>query len=503
MHCFTKKILIIFLFISTLGLSQTKRTQDKIYRLIRESDEYNGSNDLKSLQLANQASQLAEKAGSSRDRATSYLFVANALTSLGMFKESFVYLEKSLDEAYSKTDVLHQVTLKLIKSDNYMELDLYDQSLKELNEILNVIDKNADNPHLIFFKAQAIRSIGQNYAHRGKSDSALIYFERSEAVFKTLPKNDPVVQYYEIPNLYLIKGQTFLEKTKTDSAFHYLEKGFGLIQKDKDASFDKFYASFGAYYRLKKKYSRALDYYLRSLQEMEEHHIQDVDSRVKTFKSISEIYGLLNRNTEEEIFLAKSYKESEKLSEESKANIQKAVDHIINEKKKEISFMERQNQWIIIGIAVFSFLTIVLIYVWYRNKNLHKKKTIEKVTQELDEKKQLISEKDEESKELKIRINETFDQIIQLGKDNDPNFYTRFQEVYPYFQKKLLSIDPTLQTSELILLAYTYLDFKTKEVADYTFRSPRTIQNRKHLLRKKLDIPAKEDMTVWLRSELN
>jgi DNA-binding NarL/FixJ family response regulator len=97
-------------------------------------------------------------------------------------------------------------------------------------------------------------------------------------------------------------------------------------------------------------------------------------------------------------------------------------------------------------------------------------------------------------------VNESFDEIINLAKENHPNFYTRFQEVYPDFQRKILEINSTLQNSELILLAYIYLNFETKEIADYLFKSPKTIQNRKHNLRKKLQIPSSIDFYVWLRT---
>lgn len=152
---------------------------------------------------------------------------------------------------------------------------------------------------------------------------------------------------------------------------------------------------------------------------------------------------------------------------------------------------------------IISALIIISIYVKCRKRYLRKRKAIKIVTQELARRDKLISQIDKESKGLRIRINKSFDEIIDLAKLNHPNFYTRFQEVYPDFQKKLLSINPNLKNSELVLLSYIYLDFKTKEIADYTFKSPKTIQNRKHLLRKKLDIPASVDISVWLKFDSN
>ena len=106
----------------------------------------------------------------------------------------------------------------------------------------------------------------------------------------------------------------------------------------------------------------------------------------------------------------------------------------------------------------------------------------------------------EKTNNLEKKVNESFIEIINLAKENHPNFYTRFQEIYPDFQRKILEINPNLQNSELVLLAYIYLNFETKEIADYLFKSPKTIQNRKHSLRKKLQIPSSEDIYVWLKN---
>ncbi|MFD1771621.1 helix-turn-helix transcriptional regulator [Sphingobacterium suaedae] len=105
-----------------------------------------------------------------------------------------------------------------------------------------------------------------------------------------------------------------------------------------------------------------------------------------------------------------------------------------------------------------------------------------------------------EVQNLNAHDHPTFEEILNLAKGNHANFFARFQQYYPSFQSNLLQINPNLQNSELTLLAYIYLNFQTKEIAAYTFKSPKTIQNRKHLLRKKLRIASNEDIYVWLRA---
>ncbi|MGC5745929.1 helix-turn-helix transcriptional regulator [Chryseobacterium sp. NFX27] len=115
---------------------------------------------------------------------------------------------------------------------------------------------------------------------------------------------------------------------------------------------------------------------------------------------------------------------------------------------------------------------------------------------------------DEEKKEKKTSLSEqkteeAFDEIIQLAKNNSPEFWAHFQEKYPEFRKKLIKINAHLKVSELIFCAYIYLGFNTKDIAKYTFKAVQTIKNNKYNLRKRLNIPPKDDTTLWLRKNLD
>ena len=123
--------------------------------------------------------------------------------------------------------------------------------------------------------------------------------------------------------------------------------------------------------------------------------------------------------------------------------------------------------------------------------------------EETKEKETIIKEKEEETKELKLKVNEAFDEVVQLAKDNSPEFLTRFQEVYPNFQEKLLKINPQIRTSELTFCAYLFLGFSTKEIAEYTFKAVKTIENNRYNIRKKLGLSPEKDLLVWLREYID
>jgi DNA-binding CsgD family transcriptional regulator len=96
--------------------------------------------------------------------------------------------------------------------------------------------------------------------------------------------------------------------------------------------------------------------------------------------------------------------------------------------------------------------------------------------------------------------NTDFDEIILLAKENSPNFLIRFQDAYSDFCDSILRIYPDIQNSELIFCAYLRLNFSTKEIAKFTFVSPKSVQMRKYRLRKKLNIPSDKDIYMWMKS---
>jgi DNA-binding CsgD family transcriptional regulator len=89
------------------------------------------------------------------------------------------------------------------------------------------------------------------------------------------------------------------------------------------------------------------------------------------------------------------------------------------------------------------------------------------------------------------------DEILALAKENSPRLLNKFRLVEPDFFNKLSAIQPNLKNSELIFCIYLKLNLTTKEIATYTFVTPKAIQNRKNRLRKKLNIASEVDIYKW------
>ncbi len=161
-----------------------------------------------------------------------------------------------------------------------------------------------------------------------------------------------------------------------------------------------------------------------------------------------------------------------------------------NEEKKSI----QKTALLYGGIGVL--ISLLLLFYFY---NQSKKKKIQ-----IQKKEQLIVQKESETEDLKQKlsttINDSFEELVEMAKENNPEFLPRFREVYPEFCDKLVQLDPKITSDTLKFCALLKLNFSTKEISDYTFVTIRAVQIRKGRLRKKLNIPSNIDLNVWMVS---
>ncbi|SIR00112.1 hypothetical protein SAMN05880574_1481, partial [Chryseobacterium sp. RU37D] len=282
---------------------------------------------------------------------------------------------------------------------------------------------------------------------------------------------------------------------------HY-KKSYGVKLKYKDPILFIEYMIFGNYYKNHKKYDLALAYYLESVENIKQHSI-NIAPFNSLYKNISEIYEILGDKTKQKEYENLYINKENQIAEERSKSMDYALNVIIDdEENKYKTHKRKKNTWISAGV-LFLILILITFYYFLRKNLKHKETLITAVNSTLQEKEEIISKKTIETEELQLKVNDTYNEVIELAKKNDTQFYTRFQEIYPFFQDKLLEYSPGLRTSELILCAYTFLGFSIKDIAEYTSKSINTVRNRKQNLRKKFIIPTEQDMGIWLRDLTN
>ncbi|MFP3593177.1 hypothetical protein [Chryseobacterium sp. SIMBA_038] len=490
-----KNILFPTLLISSLMLCQKKKFQE-IDKLLKAAEKSNTEyRDLETFEYSKKAIILSQEAGDSKRLANSYYTMALSLANLELLKQSLVYIQKAYAQKSTAQDTLLLSKLKELKFYDYNSLGLKSEGTKELFEAKELIktQKDTESAKLL---ARIYGEIGNNYYYQDNIDSAFVYYKLKFDQLKKLPEKDI---YKNKAYLYYYMGKSYLKKKNTDSVLHYIQKSIELKQKYKYPLLFADYTLQGDYYFEEKKYHKALDFYLKSLQNINEHRIHRT-STPEIYKKISETYRMLGEQTKykeyEKIF---SDKESKMLIERNK-NTEYALNIILKDKADEYDKAQEKN-YIFISVVIVSLLIFFFFLYKLLNKNIKlKENMISEVTSTLQNKEEIITQKDHETKQLQQKVNDSYQEVIELAKNNDPSFYFRFQEVYPEFQKKLLEISPGLRTTELILCAYTFLGFTIKDIADYTFKSVNTVRNRKQNLRKKFNLQTEEDLGVWLRN---
>nr|MDT0525984.1 hypothetical protein [Streptomyces sp. DSM 41633] len=93
---------------------------------------------------------------------------------------------------------------------------------------------------------------------------------------------------------------------------------------------------------------------------------------------------------------------------------------------------------------------------------------------------------------------EKINHAAQLAENNDPTFYLKFTEIFPYFSQNLLEISSKLSQSDLEYCALMKMNFDTKKIAIIKKISAGAVESKKHRIRKKLNISSEEDIYIWL-----
>lgn len=153
--------------------------------------------------------------------------------------------------------------------------------------------------------------------------------------------------------------------------------------------------------------------------------------------------------------------------------------------------LSAEKQSYVRGYKVFEiiFSTLVGFCIILRDKKRLKDYLHEK------EKLNLMLEKTE-------RINSSnSEELYDLAMQKNPLFITYFKNAFPDFFEKILSVSPTMISSELEICAMLKLNLSTKEIAIATNSTVSAVKNKKYRIRKKLMLNSESDLSVFIIKE--
>lgn len=464
---------------------------------MRKHDEYYSKYDFKtSLEYGRKANQLALKLKDSELIAQSYQKLAATSISAGLYNESLEYANQGLKQDYTKSDLWLQSNLHEILGIVYGHLGFKDQSNKNFREIINTIPQTTKNTDLKRQLASAYFHIGNSFDYEPENaDSIEKYMGISNSIYEKCPENEV---YDDLYFSYLSIGGNYLElRNEPDSAKLYFQKALSVIKKhDPDFFLIDYDILMGRYYFLIKDYKNALEFYLKSAAELE-NAPHDKGNIRQVYKDLSDIYDSMGDYSRSKLYLEKYTEVNLDMLEKNKNTSENALQQILNKENQKKNANIRKYAVITAFIALVIIMLSAIYYVREKKKN---KKIYKESLDVLQEKDSIILQKEREEVELKQKANESFNEVLLLAKENNPHFLKRFREVYPEFYYNILKVNANLKPSEITLAAYIFLGFTNKEIADYTFKSVRTIESNRYNLRKKLNLPTDIDFHVWLNT---
>lgn len=478
-------ILLLFTFQSFAGeaKSQEQRAVDSL--LIKTKELQAAAKTVQVLEFAMKALDLANAFKYDEGSAKAHFWAADALLNIGLFKDAFKHLEAIQATSYFKDEIEMQAETHRLKGKGYLILGIFRQAIQEFQLQLDCAQSlDGENKKKSYLKAYG--NLSTVFNRLGKPDSVFLYIQLQLKVLQGLDEKQNVLLYV---GAYDDLGDFYTKKGDLTKARFYLEKSLALIEKYQVPVFYNTYTYLATLEQEKGNFKKALTLFERSLANMEQVGVWDaVARRCKFLAYYCRYYNLRGKYTADQYDLAYRWgKDSlDKKNREIKGDI---LSQLMLSKEKESEAKVSQYVKLVLWSLGILLVTIAF-FVWRARHN----------SKILAQKEEALQETAGINKELTEQIGENkFNILIELAKSNSAEFLTLFTELYPQFIQGLKSLDPNLRSTELEFCAMAFLNFSTKNIAEYTYVTIRAVQVRKNRLRKKFDIPSDADFNNWMR----
>ena len=513
------------ILIDSLTLVSSPVEKSKISREIAYELKFSDWN--RALHYLEFSEEQIEKVNTEEDRAAYYNDVGqiyydkDALDiALDYFLKSYAILK---DKENSETKNLLNHNLAVL----YGRLKKEDEALPFFREAYNYAVKHNDSITV----AKAQNNIGTIFFHLNQIDSAKYYYNKALKILKHHPK-----EYYLSSYLYTNLGRSYTEEKEFDLATKNFQKAIAALGPHKDERGSAWVHNTVSHFFYKTNQPDSAVYYAAKATE-------SLKNQTYTFENQNAVHNLYKA-----YLLAEDYKSASKYFElydqirdslnivGKSINIEKIEIEQAYKAKEEIrNLKEREEEFkiYIVGLCLFvALLIMIMLVVRFRNKLIKsqlKNELIESQQNELDAKlelknKELIGKamveihrteiiqeilqdlKNIKRKAVKKETQQAIDYILKrLQKDIHSDiwqeFEVAFEQVHESFYKNLQQQHPDLTTRDKRLCAMLKLNLSSKEVAQLTGQSFKSVENARTRLRKKLNLTnTKTDLAVYLSS---
>ncbi|MGB6093817.1 MAG: hypothetical protein WBF83_08665 [Moheibacter sp.] len=390
----------------------------------------------------------------------------NLMSSAEFLRKKSVEFNHSISEANAYFQLSNAYAMSGL---NKEAEDLLFKGLKVLDKVRNQSDDYLNIKSKIY---TAMANIANNNDDSGQQ---IKYLKMSMAVHSKLSDENTKsrLQFWGLSNLAAAYYDYDI-----DSAEYFALKSTEMAKKEFLNTNPMFmnYLVLGKASYLKNNYLQAIDYYLKGEKIKQNKYSSNVK---ELYSSLSEVYEAINDTVNSE-----KYKNRlNELSLDAAEKQNQSLIRIIENKKSEKPV--KAYRLVVAAEATLLIVFIVFIVRFYRKNKILVKQ-----------------ERESQTYLKKIKTSEdttTVKELIDIVSENAPGFLFAFEQVYPDFANKVLSIYPEASKSEIEFCAFIKINLSTKEIARYKMIHIRSVQNRKYRIRKKLNIPAEMDIYDWFK----
>lgn len=454
---------------------------------------------------------------------------------------------------YNDALKLYQECLKISKENNfkdliphlynnigylYKELEDYDEAVESLKKAYTLFLENNDEANSVYplYNISLIQSIiGNNEEAINGYLNLVSYHLKTE-------------NWVSLASIYNSISEIYLNKKDYTRAREYLDMSLNAIEGKKD-SFNsgpssyyqtEIYTNAAQLYFIEGENQKAKNFAHKALKlSYKNSYKQNIFKNAKTlgmiFDNAKQLDSALFYN---KIYIEYNaqYLEDLDVKQLTKLKMQNEFDDILKKNEleriyKEASFKNRELKFIgITGLSVL--LTIILILLYFNQKNKNSKLKLKegnlelekmKLNQDIEYKKKelasnlmylmeknefitsiskkLIELKPDAKKDNKDLIQQLINEIRQNSTTNIwEEFEVMFKEVHVEFYNKLHKAHIDLTLNEIKICAFLRLNMSTKEISAITHQSVKTINMARFRLRKKLNIDRDENLISYLNS---
>ena len=476
-----QSILFCIIFLCSFLSAQSRYTPAQIDSLITSNQKPNNWELEKNIDFLNNLFKESEKIHYEKGMYQSLIQITNWYMLKAQYKKAFPYFEKieSIPSENPENRKYKIISLQS-KAFAFTNLGLYDDAQVAIEKSINLGYKLNDNDAKFKLLGRGLDLKSALYIEiKMPQDSVLSYLKKTATQYKRLKNISE--RTYLLNAAYINMSTSFFNAKKLDSAMFYSRKVINSKQLSEELKSPVF-QTLAQVYREKNNWDSAFYYYKKA--EVISAKLGNPLDLKSIYQTLTEMYDR-SGDKENALIYAKKYAHlSDSLNAINKQAAAMANKNIKNDLKDENVSQQKRLYWIIGSIIIILIFASALFIYIFRNQTKKKENIIEEKTREFEK--------------LQSKVNDSFDEIVSLAKNNDPVFLGRFKEVYPDFCNKLQQRYPDILNSELAFCAYLKLNFSTKEIATYTFTAIKSVQNRKNRIRKRLDIPSDEDIYIWI-----